>query len=170
MAGEKNYFCNQARCWNPASCVLCAGLELHDQRSRAILRFRFPCPNAIHCLPGDASCSKTVTGPARFELRRHQTRWGLQASRLHPPRPSFGYRTGRSVLCFAPVEMQMDLADVPAEVDLDKGGLRGRVPGPKSDEPLSPTSRSSCASSRRRQPLLFARRNRHRLGPIRPAR
>ena len=85
-----------------------------------------PLPYAIHCLPGDVfMLRKTVTGNWRVSnfVARHQTRWVCKLrGRIRRGRRS-GIAQVVPINGFAPVEMQMDLADVPAEVDLEKAAF-----------------------------------------------
>ena len=68
---------------------------------------------------------KTVTGNWRVSnfVARHQTRWVCKLrGRIRRGRRS-GIAQVVPINGFAPVEMQMDLADVPAEVDLEKAAF-----------------------------------------------
>ncbi|MFR6027868.1 MAG: hypothetical protein ACLUHG_00165 [Sutterella wadsworthensis] len=162
MAGEKNYFCNPNAPAEPGVVRGAREVSNFTIMLQSDPEVSVPLPYAIHCPPGDVfipARRSRATGAGNF-VARHQI------AMPHPPRPSFGYRTGRSDQRLRPGRDADDLADVPAEVDLEKAA-RGRVL-PNRWGP-SPTSRSSCASSMRSATLRSARRNRHRLGRIRPA-
>ena len=126
MAGEKNYFCNPNAPAEPGVVRGAREVSNFTIMLQSDPEVSVPLPYAIHCLPGDVfMLRKTVTGNWRVSnfVARHQTRWVCKLrGRIRRGRRS-GIAQVVPINGFAPVEMQMDLADVPAEVDLEKAAF-----------------------------------------------
>ena len=126
MAGEKNYFCNPNAPAEPGVVRGAREVSNFTIMLQSDPEVSVPLPCAIHCLPGDVfMLRKTVTGNWRVSnfVARHQTRWVCKLrGRIRRGRRS-GIAQVVPINGFAPVEMQMDLADVPAEVDLEKAAF-----------------------------------------------
>ena len=126
MAGEKNYFCNPNAPAEPGVVRGAREVSNFTIMLQSDPEVSVPLPYAIHCLPGDVfMLRKTVTGNWRVSnfVARHQTRWVCKLrGRIRRGRRS-GVAQVVPINGFAPVEMQMDLADVPAEVDLEKAAF-----------------------------------------------
>lgn len=126
MAGEKNYFCNPNAPAEPGVVRGAREVSNFTIMLQSDPEVSVPLPYAIHCLPGDVfMLRKTVTGNWRVSnfIARHQTRWVCKLrGRIRRGRRS-GIAQVVPINGFAPVEMQMDLADVPAEVDLEKAAF-----------------------------------------------
>lgn len=126
MAGEKNYFYNPNAPAEPGVVRGAREVSNFTIMLQSDPEVSVPLPYAIHCLPGDVfMLRKTVTGNWRVSnfVARHQTRWVCKLrGRIRRGRRS-GIAQVVPINGFAPVEMQMDLADVPAEVDLEKAAF-----------------------------------------------
>lgn len=126
MAGDKNYFSNPNAPAEPGvvrGAREAANFTIMLQSDPDV---SLPVPFSIHCLPGDVfTLRRTISGDWRVSsfVARHQTRWVCRLQgRIRP-----GRRTGVAQVVpvngFAPVEMQMDLAGVPAGTDLEKAAF-----------------------------------------------
>lgn len=137
MAGDKNYFSNPNA---PAEPGIVRGAREASNFTVMLQSdpdVSLPVPFSIRCLPGDVfTLRRTVSGDWRVSafVARHQTRWVCKLQ----GRIRRGRRTGVvqvvPVNGFAPVEMQMDLAGVPAETDLEKAAFEVELL-PESQKP-----------------------------------
>lgn len=126
MAGDKNWFCHPDAACEPGVVRGAREEDAFTVMLQSDPDVSLPVPYGLKCLPGDVfMMRRTVTGDWHLSefAARHQTRWVCRLLSTERRRRRTGVVEVTPVNTFAPVLMQMDMADVPADADLSKAAF-----------------------------------------------